>query len=196
MPYTYTIIFGTVRENRLGDRIVKFLKAEVEKRGHKALIVDPKGIPILEKKYDEYIKANEEPPAGLEAIAEKIRAADGYIVVTAEYNATMPPGLVNIMDYFLPEYHRKPAAIASYSYGAFGGARALTALRPFLSNLGLITIPAVFPFPALGDATMTAEGELLDKSFEPRLKPFLEELDWMTDALKSKKEKDLEVKGR
>ncbi|KAJ3039173.1 hypothetical protein HK097_002920 [Rhizophlyctis rosea] len=194
-PFTYTIIHGSVRPNRLGGRLVKFIEAEINARGHKALVVEANGIPVLEKKYDEYIKSNEEPPADLHSIAEKIKAADGYVVVTAEYNGSMPPGLTNVMDYFLQEYHRKPALIASYSPGIFGGIRALTAARPFLATLGLIPIPAQFPVPQLSDKILTPEGQLVDQSYKGRLAKNLDELDWVTDAIRDKREKEQVEKG-
>ncbi|KAJ3048210.1 hypothetical protein HK097_010770 [Rhizophlyctis rosea] len=192
-PFTYAIIHGSVRPNRLGERLVKFLQAEITERGDKALIVEANGIPTLEKKYAEYIAAKEEPPAGLHAIHENLTTADGFVVVTAEYNSTMPPGLTNVMDYFLPEYNRKPALISSYSYGIFGGIRASTAARSFLSNLGLITLPSHFPVPNLGDKVILPNGKLVDKSFKGRVKIVLDELDWVTDAIRSKRERD--VKG-
>ena len=57
-------------------------------------------------------------PDWLKDTAAKVSSADGYVVVTAEYNATIPPGLTNIMDHFPPpSYRHKPVSIASYSMG-------------------------------------------------------------------------------
>ena len=65
----------------------------------------------------------------LEALAETYRAADGFVVVSGEYNHGIPPALKNLLDHFLEEYFFRPSAIVSYSAGAFGGVRAAMQLR-------------------------------------------------------------------
>jgi NAD(P)H-dependent FMN reductase len=49
------------------------------------------------------------------------------IVVSGEYNHTVPPALTNLMDHFLEEYCRKPSAIVCHSAGPFGEARSRVA---------------------------------------------------------------------
>ena len=47
-----------------------------------------------------------------------IQEADGFVVVTPEYNCGLPPALVNMLDHFPPaSYRHRPAAIACYSLG-------------------------------------------------------------------------------
>ena len=56
---------------------------------------------------------------------QKIKDATGFVIVTAEYNCSLPPALTNLLDHFpLPSYRHKPASIASYSMGSLGGTRA------------------------------------------------------------------------
>jgi NAD(P)H-dependent FMN reductase len=57
-------------------------------------------------------------------IAEILKAADGFVIVSAEYNHSIPAALKNILDYFQSEYLYKPSAIVTYSAGPFGGVRA------------------------------------------------------------------------
>ena len=55
-------------------------------------------------------------PEWLREANDKIQNADGYLVISAEYNCTMPPALTNMMDHFPPwSYAYRPAAIAAYS---------------------------------------------------------------------------------
>ena len=49
------------------------------------------------------------------------RRADAFVIVTAEYNHSIPPALSNTLDHFLEEYFWRPSAIVCYSAGAFGG---------------------------------------------------------------------------
>ena len=70
------------------------------------------------------------------------------MVVTAEYNCSLPPALVALLDNFPPSsYRHKPASIAAYSAGPFGGIRAAALVRPFLSELGLVPLPATLIIP-------------------------------------------------
>ena len=43
-------------------------------------------------------------------------------IVTPEYNCSLPPALTNLLDHFPPaSFRHKPATIAAYSMGPFGG---------------------------------------------------------------------------
>ena len=48
--------------------------------------------------------------------------SDGFLIVTPEYNCSLPPALTNLLDHFPPaSFRHKPASIAAYSMGPFGG---------------------------------------------------------------------------
>jgi chromate reductase len=72
-------------------------------------------------------------PAPVTAMAEAIRAADGLIIVTPEYNYSIPGGLKNAIDWLSRVQPQplagKPLAIQSASMGMLGGARAQYHLR-------------------------------------------------------------------
>lgn len=78
------------------------------------------------------------PPA-VTALADAIRAADGLVIVTPEYNYSTPGVLKNAIDWLsrLPKqpFAGKPVAIQSASGGIFGGARAQYHLRQSLVAL-------------------------------------------------------------
>jgi chromate reductase len=65
-------------------------------------------------------------PARIEEIAQQIREADGVVIVTPEYNYSVPGGLKNAIDWLsrLPEQplSGKPVLIQTSSMGAIGGA--------------------------------------------------------------------------
>ncbi|MFG5939990.1 NAD(P)H-dependent oxidoreductase [Salmonella enterica subsp. enterica serovar Weltevreden] len=77
--------------------------------------------------YDADIQQEEGFPASVEALAEQIRNADGVVIVTPEYNYSVPGGLKNVIDWLsrLPEQPLagKPVLIQTSSMGAIGGAR-------------------------------------------------------------------------
>jgi chromate reductase len=72
-------------------------------------------------------------PAPVTALADAIRAADGVIIVTPEYNFSIPGGFKNAIDWVsrLPSqpFAGKPIALQSASPGPLGGARVQYDLR-------------------------------------------------------------------
>ena len=85
--------------------------------------------------YDADIQAEGFPKPAL-AMAETIRAADGVIIVTPEYNYSVPGALKNALDWLSrvsPQpFAGKPVAIQTASPGAIGGARCQYHLRQIL----------------------------------------------------------------
>ncbi len=154
---------------------------QVEARGHDVALLDPKelGLPLLDRMYKEYPAGT--APAVLEGLAQTIRAADGVVVVTGEYNHSPPPALVNLLDHFLEEWFWRPSAIVSYSAGSFGGVRAASHLRDMLAELGMPSIPSSLPVPAVQDQFDDA-GVPRDGAWERRVRRFLDELEWYARA--------------
>src|SRR5205823_3115047 len=144
-------------------------------------------LPMLDRMYKEHKKG--EAPAVLETLAGKIRDADGFVFITGEYNWGIQPGLKNLTDHFLEEWFWRPAAIASYSAGRLGGARASTAWHGTLSEMGMVVISStigVGPIAQALDAQGAptgAPGEQLEKVF-PR---FADDLAWWTEAARAQR---------
>ncbi|WP_430253432.1 NADPH-dependent FMN reductase [Neorhizobium sp. DAR64872/K0K18] len=88
--------------------------------------------------YDEDVQAAGFP-AEVTAMGEAIRLADGVIIVTPEYNYSVPGGIKNALDWLsrLPNqpFSGKPVAIQTASAGMLGGARAQYHLRQILVYL-------------------------------------------------------------
>jgi len=89
-------------------------------------------------------------PAPVEALGSAIRAADGVIIVTPEYNFGIPGALKNAIDWIsrLPSqpFAGKPIALQSVSPGPLGGARVQYDLRRSLVFLDALTLnkPEIF----------------------------------------------------
>lgn len=171
-------------------RVARFVERALTARGHDVTLVDPAEtrLPLLERMYKEYEKGA--APAALEKLAQLFRAADGFVIVSAEYNHSIPPALSNLLDHFLQEYFFRPSAIACYSAGQFGGVRAAMQLRAMLGELGMPSIPSIFASPSIGKAYSEA-GEPLDPGIEKRFGRFASELEWYADALKEARAKGL-----
>lgn len=81
------------------------------------------------------------PPAQVAALREQVAAADAVVVITPEYNGTIPGLLGNAVDWLSRPYgagvlQGKPVLAVAASPGGVGGARAVVALRTVLGNAG------------------------------------------------------------
>ena len=182
MSLNIPVILGSVRRDRIGLRVARYATALLESRGHQVTLVDPVEypLPLLDRMYKEYPQG--QAPDVLERLAEIIRAADAYVIVSAEYNHSIPPALANLLDHFLEEYFFKPSAIVCYSAGAYGGVRAAMQLRAMLAEMGMSSIPSLLPLPKAH--------ELFDEDGRPTgdhpgsgATRFVAELEWYAEAL-------------
>lgn len=89
-------------------------------------------------------------PGEVTTFAEAIRKADGIIIVSPEYNWTIPGGLKNALDWVSrlenQPFREKPVAIQSATGGPLGGARMQYHLRMALTYLNAFVFgtPEVF----------------------------------------------------
>ena len=184
----YLIFYGSVRTSRQGIKAAKFIENKLKARGHNTHLADPLdyNLPLLDKMYSEY-KENTAPD-NLEKLAKHIKNADGYVVVSGEYNHSIPPALTNMMDYFLREYLWRPSAIVCYSAGPFGGVRAAMQLRSYLCEIGTPSISSLFPISAV-QSSFSESGEDIseNKRYQKNINKFLDELDWFANAFKTQR---------
>jgi NAD(P)H-dependent FMN reductase len=186
MPNRILVFYGSYRSDRMGIRLATYILDRFKKRGEDVEFIDAKaiGLPMLDRMYKEYPQG-EAPPA-MEALAEKIRAADAFVFVAGEYNWGVQPGLKNLTDHFLEEWFWRPAAIASYSAGRLSGARSNTAWHSILSEMGMVVISSTLTVGPIA-VTLNQEGEPIGdagKSLEATFPRFANDLAWWTEAAK------------
>ncbi|WP_341964058.1 NAD(P)H-dependent oxidoreductase [Pseudomonas sp. RC10] len=186
-PLTVAVLLGSVRSDRQGIKAARLLLTALEARGHEAVLVDPMvtRLPLLDRMYKEYPKGS--APADLENLAALYRRADGFLLVSAEYNHGVPPALKNLLDHFLEEYLWRPSAIACYSAGGFGGVRAAMQLRMILGELGMPSIPSLFSIPRIGEA-LADDGQPKDERTLKQMDRFLDEFEWYAEALRQQRD--------
>jgi len=187
MKLTISIIYGSVRTDRQGILAAKYLEKKLNERGIKVHFIDPMvfKLPLLDKMYKEYAPGT--APENMQIISDYFIDSDGFLVVTGEYNHSLPPALKNTLDHFQREYYFKPSAIASYSSGSFGGVRAAEHLRSVLAELGMPSISSSLPFPLIGSMfgdDLTPKNERTESS----TKRFLDEFVWYTEAFRKQRE--------
>lgn len=132
MPDTIFIpvILGTARADRRSERVAKFIQQKMEETNVETTLVD-----VREELWGpETIAAwvSDERAERWRGLAKK---ADGYFIVTPEYNHGYPGELKMLLDAAYKEYKDKPVALCGVSTGAVGGARALEQLKPVLIEM-------------------------------------------------------------
>jgi chromate reductase len=110
--------------------------------------------------YDWDIQNSSGFPPAVKALADAIRAADGVIFVTPEYNFGIPGPLKNAIDWVSrverQPFAGKPVALQSASPGPLGGARVQYDLRRSMVFLDALTLnkPEIF----IGNCTERIDG--------------------------------------
>jgi len=166
----------------MGTRASRLVARELERRGHRVQLIDPieLQLPLLDRMYKEHPRGD--APEQLERLAELYRKADGFLIVSGEYNHGIPPALKNLLDHFLEEYFWRPSGIVCYSAGGFGGVRAAMQLRMTLAELGMSSVPSLLPIPRI-EQSIDAEGNALEPTISRSANRFLDEFLWYAQAL-------------
>ena len=155
-------ISGSLRQgsyNAMALRAAQKLAPE----GMQISIADISPIPL----YNDDVRAAGEPPV-VTALKAQVRAADAVLLVTPEYNFSIPGVLKNTLDWLSrppePPFDGKPVAIMGASPGPVGTARVQYDLRKVLVFMNTFTVnkPEVFISNAAGK--FNAEGELTDET--------------------------------
>jgi NAD(P)H-dependent FMN reductase len=182
----FSVIYGSVRSARQGIKGAKFLCNQLTERGHEVQLIDAAAfqLPLLDKMYKEYDE--KEAPEHLRTISTMLQRSDAFVLVSGEYNHSIPPALKNLLDHFQKEFFFKACGIVTYSAGPFGGVRAAVHLRAIVGELGMVSNPIMFPISAVGKA-FDDEGKALDDAYPRRVARFLTELEWYAEALNVKR---------
>jgi NAD(P)H-dependent FMN reductase len=145
------IISPSIRHGRKSHRVALWFKRYLEENSlASAEVLDLAlyNFPLFEER----LKYQEKPLPEAVEFARKVRAADGVIIISPEYNGGYPASLKNVIDLLTDEWRHKPVAISGVSDGPFGGTQVITSLQFTLWKMGAITVPALFPVPRVMEA--------------------------------------------
>lgn len=185
--FKVVLFLGTVRENRLGLRVAKFMQKQLEERKYEVSFFDPlvMPFPLLTKPAHFYGPERKGCPEWLCEAEKKVKEADAYVVISGEYNHSIPPALSNMLDHFpgsIVSY--KPSAIVCYSAGIYGGMRAAMQLRALLSEMGTLSVSNIFGIPQVQNS-FDEDGTPKNDHMTKGAKTLLDQLDWYTAAMKN-----------
>ena len=165
MAYKIAIIVGSLRKGSLNRKIARSI-CGLRGDNLDCQMVEIGDLPLYNQDYD----SAPQQPEQYVRFRDQIRAADGILFCTAEYNRGLPGVLKNAIDvgsrpYGQSVWDQKPAAIISGSIGAIGGFGANHQLRQscvFL-NMPVMLQPEAY-IGNLSDDDFDAQGLLKDGS--------------------------------
>ena len=172
------LIYGSGREGRFCDKVAGWAISQIEGDGPFELaIIDPGELELPPR------HVGSGHPA-IDEVRQVIDWADGFIVVTPEYNRAYPAILKFLIDSIGPEWRGKPVGFVSYG-GISGGLRAVEQLRLVFGELHAAPIRDGVAF---SDAwsRFDSEGRLLDADrAEQAMATMLAQLHWWASALRT-----------
>jgi len=136
---------------------------------------DLEGIPLFNQDQEE------QPPKRVKEFKEKIKAADALLIVTPEYNYSVPGVLKNAIDWASRPYgdnvfDEKPVAVMSASEGMLGGARAQYHLRQTLISLNMHPLNRPEVIVSQIDEKIDVDGKVVDEKTRKKIGKVLEAL--------------------
>jgi NAD(P)H-dependent FMN reductase len=175
------VILGSTRLGRQGDKVIRWLMRRLETRSDAT--VELADLRELALPFFDAPARSAYGPVAAEAHgwAARVANADGFIVVTPEYNHGYPAPLKNALDHLYHEWAHKPAAIVTYG-GRAGGYRAAEQLRQVLVELKMVRVREQVGVPAVWAAFDDA-GEPRDAALEGALEAMMAELLWWAALL-------------
>lgn len=157
------IIAGSSRKASINRRLQERLAEVAESNGVQCYMYPPAELdaPIYNGDYED----ENGVPSNIQKLATAVKEASKIIVVTPEYNSSIPPLLKNAIDWSsrldTNPWAGKTVLLAGASPGQFGAIRSMTDLRGVFCNLDAWVAPAVASI-AKTDADKIAE---LDSDF-------------------------------
>ena len=141
MAKNIQLIIASTRTERIGNQVAEWAIGQLKAAGVSFNIIDlqKEDLPFFIGKSPLY-----NPPETPEAMAwaKKIGESDGFIIVTPEYNRSVPAPLKNALDYVSKEWKGKPVMTVSYGY-IDGGTSVTKHLSDIYSWFGMREVPGV-----------------------------------------------------
>ena len=178
-PVTYLVFSASLREDSLNMRLARQVVEAIAAKGG---AVDAASMREFDApSYDGDVESREGLPPGAEAFRQRLEANDAFVIVSPEYNFSMPGVLKNAIDWVSrhrPQpFHERHGLLLSASPSMVGGNRGLWSLRIPLEHLGARLYPDMFSLAraheAFDDAGRIADPRLRER-FEQTIVGFMD----------------------
>lgn len=176
-PLRIALIVGSTREGRFGGVVARWFERQADLRSDLKLDCVDLADFDLPAAYPEVATP------GIQAFIDRLEAADGFVIVTPEYNHGYPASLKQAIDLARSEWHAKPVGFVSYG-GLSGGLRAVEQLRQVMAELHAVTVRDTVSFH-MAHRQFNELGELLDSAAaEQAAQVMLDHLVWWAETLR------------
>jgi len=175
------IIAASPRKESVTYRVALFLQKYMsEKTEHNVNIIDVRewAFPLMQQ---EVFSSVERTPEKLRPLAKRMFDANGFIMVSPEYNGSYTSALKNLFDHF-PKQTHKTFGIVTASPGIMGGMRASQQMQLLINALFGIGSPHMLITPSV-DKKFDTQGNLLDENFLKNVDVFVSEYLWLAESL-------------
>ncbi|MFJ4923811.1 NADPH-dependent FMN reductase [Streptomyces sp. NPDC088725] len=180
------VITSSTREGRFSEKVAQWVVEHLEARADFTVdLLDLRDhpLPFFDQPPPAYT-LRDYPTEAVGRLGGKLDAADGYVILTAEYNHGYTAVLKNAMDHTFIEWRRKPVAFVGW--GNVGGARAIEQLREVCVEFEMAPLRhAVHILPDLMRPAMQADpfDPGVFNTLEAKLTLLSDDLAWWTSAL-------------
>jgi NAD(P)H-dependent FMN reductase len=175
------VFAGSLRQDSHSKKLARVAARMAETAGAEATYIDLRDYPMAI--YDGDVEAADGPPENAFRLQELIAAQDGLIVVSPEYNHSIPALLKNTLDWVsrtprvrgANPFTGKVAGLMGASPGGLGGIQGLDHVRRVMEVVGAMVLPRVVALPH-ADQAFEADGQLKDAHMAGRVGDLVSEL--------------------
>jgi NAD(P)H-dependent FMN reductase len=183
------VIVGSTRPNRAADRVVPWVTAQAQAQGSFDVeLADLRDWPLpIFAEHMGTIGDLSDPTYSeplVRAWNAKVKSADAFLVVTPEYNHSVPAALKNAIDsvWLSFGFRNKPVATVGYSAGIGAGIRAIEHLAHIFIEAEAVPLRNATVLPFVNDA-FDEQGAPRNPMTAASLTILLDDLAWWSAAL-------------
>jgi len=183
------VIIGSTRPTRAADKVIPWVTESAALHGaFETEIIDLRDWPL--PMFSEHVGSigNPSDPSYSDELVRrwnaKIAEADAYLIITPEYNHSIPGELKNAIDSVFVSFafRNKPIAAVGYSSGVGGGIRAIEHLVQIAVEVEAVPLRSTVILPFV-DKAFTEDGQPTDPATEVSMQIALDDLAWWGSAL-------------
>lgn len=186
------VFAGSVRNDSVNKKLARCAAEAVKKQGATAHFIDLRDYPM--PLYDQDLEDAAGLPENTKKLKKLMNECQGFIIVSPEYNSSIPPVLKNAIDWASrkesPEekdlacFRGKTALIMGASPSFMGGMRALVQLRSILGNIGVLVLADQMTLPNAFEAFLP-DGSLKEAKHQENVHRLTEKLTHLLQKLSS-----------
>src|SRR6185369_3673436 len=177
-PLRFLVFSVAMRKDSLNTKLAKLAAGVIKNHGGKVDLANMKEFDV--PSFNQDLELNGSRPKGAEEFYKRLLANDAFMIVSPEYNGSMPGLIKNAIDWvsrYRPQpFNERHGLLMSASPSMAGGNRALWSLRIPFEHLGARVFPDMFSL-AMAHKAFSPEGaiadETLTKRFEANLFAFM-----------------------